>query len=63
VEAPKGLDPRVSVKVERAVNEAFVSGYRVVMLVTTGVTLTSAISAALLLEGKKPEKGPRKREP
>ncbi len=50
-------------KVERAVNEAFVSGYRVVMLVTTGVTLTSAISAALLLEDKKPEKGPRKREP
>ena len=38
---------------ERAIDEAFVSGYRVVMLVATVVALTSALGAALLIEGKK----------
>jgi hypothetical protein len=51
------------VKVDRAVDEAFVSGYRVIMLVATAIALTSTISAALLLEGKKPDQGPRKRGP
>jgi EmrB/QacA subfamily drug resistance transporter len=62
-DVPEGLDPTVGVKVERAVDEAFVSGYRVIMLVATAIALTSTISAALLLEGKKPDQGPRKRGP
>jgi len=39
--------------VERAIDEAFVSGYRTVMLVATATAVASAISAALLIEGKK----------
>jgi MFS family permease len=39
--------------VERAIDEAFVSGYRAVMLVAAGMALASALSAALLIEGKK----------
>jgi hypothetical protein len=34
-------------------DEAFVSGYRVVMLVATAASLASALGAALLIEGKK----------
>ncbi len=35
------------------IDEAFVSGYRVVMVVAAATALASAISAALLIEGKK----------
>jgi hypothetical protein len=52
-EAPAGLDAGSRTAVERAIDEAFVSGYRVVMLVATVVALTSALGAALLIEGKK----------
>jgi EmrB/QacA subfamily drug resistance transporter len=52
--APEGLDAAQSANVDRAIDEAFVSGYRVVMLVAVAMALASAFSAALLLEGKKP---------
>jgi EmrB/QacA subfamily drug resistance transporter len=52
---PESLGPAQSANVERAIDEAFVSGYRVVMLVAVAMALASALSAALLLEGKKPE--------
>ncbi len=54
-EAPEGLDASLAAKVERTVDEAFVSGYRVVMLVATAMALASAISAAVLIKGKKPK--------
>jgi MFS family permease len=59
-EAPEGLDPSISTTVERAIDEAFVSGYRAVMLVAAAMALASAISAAVLIEGKKPKAGTEK---
>lgn len=53
VEVPEGLEAELATTVERAVDEAFVSGYRVVMLVTATLALASALSAALLIESKK----------
>ena len=53
-QAPEGLGAAQSANVDRAIDEAFVSGYRVIMLVAVAVALASAFSAALLLEGKKP---------
>jgi len=61
-ETPEGLGARSSTIVERAIDEAFISGYRTVMLVAAGTSLASAISAALLIEGRKPET-PRDRFP
>jgi MFS family permease len=55
-QAPKGLGAAQSANVERAIEESFVSGYRLVMLVAAGTALVSALSAALLIEGKKPER-------
>jgi EmrB/QacA subfamily drug resistance transporter len=54
-QAPEGLGAAQSANVDRAIDEAFVSGYRVVMLVAVAMALASAVSAALLLEGKKPK--------
>lgn len=54
-QAPEGLDATQSASVERAIDEAFVSGYRVVMLVAVATALASAVSAALLLRGKRPD--------
>lgn len=54
-QAPEGLDATQSASVERAIDEAFVSGYRVVMLVAVATALASSVSAALLLRGKRPD--------
>ncbi|HEX2180883.1 MAG TPA: MFS transporter [Rubrobacteraceae bacterium] len=51
--APVGLGAAQSASVERAIDESFITGYRVVMLVAAGTALASALSAALLIEGKK----------
>nr|MDQ5814631.1 MFS transporter [Actinomycetota bacterium] len=58
-EAPEGLDAALGATVEQAIDEAFVSGYRVVMFVAAAAALASAISAAVLIEGKKPKVGAR----
>ncbi|HSL01590.1 MAG TPA: MFS transporter [Rubrobacteraceae bacterium] len=52
-QVPEGMDPGLGATVERAIDEAFVTGYRLVMLVAAATALASAISAALLIEGKK----------
>jgi len=54
-QAPEGLGAETGVAVERALDEAFLTGYRAVMLVAAAVAAASAISAALLIEVKKPE--------
>ena len=53
-QAPEDLDAAQSANVERAIDEAFVTGYRALMLGAAATALASALSAALLLEGKKP---------
>ena len=54
-EAPEDLDASLEEAVERALDEAFVSGYRAVMLVAAAMAVASAIGAARLIEGKKPD--------
>lgn len=54
-EAPENLDAEPQALVEQAIDEAFVSGYRVVMLVATAAALASALGAALLIEDKRPD--------
>jgi EmrB/QacA subfamily drug resistance transporter len=56
-EAPEGIGAGLEAAVERSVDEAFVSGYRTVMLVAAAMALASAVSAALLIQGGKPKKG------
>jgi EmrB/QacA subfamily drug resistance transporter len=60
-EVPEGL--AAAPAVDRAIDEAFVAGYRAVMLVVAGTALASALGAGLLISGKKPEEGPGEHAP
>ncbi|HEY3041914.1 MAG TPA: MFS transporter [Pyrinomonadaceae bacterium] len=53
VEIPKEVDPAVGRTLKQAVDESFVSGFRRVMAVAMILALLSAVSAWLLVEGKK----------
>jgi hypothetical protein len=43
------------VAIDRAVDEAFISAFRVAMFVSAGMVLTSAIAAAIWLQGNRGE--------
>jgi hypothetical protein len=51
--APKGVEPGTAVQIERAVEESFVAGFRIVMLVSAGLALASSLVAALLVADKR----------
>src|SRR3712207_4666268 len=50
-EVPEGLGGDTAA-VERAVDDAFVAGFRIAMFVAAGLALASAVAAAILIEGK-----------
>ncbi|MCU0495414.1 MAG: MFS transporter [Chloroflexaceae bacterium] len=52
IELPAGLTDADRAAVETLIAQAFLSGYRLVMLVAAGLALAGALSAALLVEGK-----------
>ena len=58
-EVPAGVSGETRAALERAVDEAFVDGFRVAMLLGAGLAVASAGSAWLLIEGK----GPTREEP
>jgi len=47
--APEGVDAGTAARIERAIDESFVAGFRAVMLVSAGLALASALVAALLV--------------
>jgi EmrB/QacA subfamily drug resistance transporter len=53
VELPKNIDPAVARLLKQAVDESFVAGFRRVVAVAAGLALLSALSAWLLIDGKK----------
>jgi MFS family permease len=59
-EIPKNVDPALGQTLRQVVKEAFVYGFRRVMLVAMILALLSALSAWFLIEGKQAEGGKRK---
>jgi len=51
-EPPEGVSPGTAARVETAVDESFVAGFRVAMLAAAGLALASAVASALIIEGK-----------
>jgi EmrB/QacA subfamily drug resistance transporter len=54
-EVPQQLDPATRAALIGAIDESFVAGYRVVMLIASGLALASAVSAGLLIAGRTAE--------
>lgn len=52
-EAPEGVDAGTAARIERAIDESFVAGFRAVMLVSAALALASALAAALLVGGRR----------
>jgi hypothetical protein len=53
IAAPAGAASEVAAQVHRVVGEAFVAGFRTVMLIGAGLALASAISAWFLIDGRR----------
>ncbi|MCA1849963.1 MAG: MFS transporter, partial [Acidobacteria bacterium] len=51
-EVPEGLDGETAAAVQRAIDEAFVAGFRTAMYVAVALALVSAVAAGFLIEGK-----------
>lgn len=51
-EPPEGVSSDQATRIEEAVDSAFVTGFRVVMFVSAGLAVASALAAAILIEGK-----------
>jgi len=49
---PAGVSNLLHAALERAIDESFVAGFRVVMLIGAALAAASALSALLLIEGK-----------
>jgi len=53
ISLPESLKPETGRAVKRVVEESFVSGFRVVMLIAAALALASAFAALLLIEGRR----------
>jgi MFS family permease len=58
---PEGVSAGTKARIERAIDESFVAGFRVVMLVSAALALVSALAAALLVEDRKVRSASRER--
>jgi hypothetical protein len=52
-EAPEEVSARTEARIERAIDESFVAGFRAVMVVCAALALASALAAALLVEDRR----------
>lgn len=50
---PEDVDVWTAARIERAIDESFVAGFRAVMAVCCGLALASALSASLLVDGRR----------
>ena len=48
----KSVDGQTATAINKAVDESFVSGFRLAMYIAAGFALASALAAAIIIEGK-----------
>ncbi len=49
---PKSVDAKAQAEIKRALDESFLDGFRLVMLIAAGLALASAVAAGVMVEGK-----------
>jgi EmrB/QacA subfamily drug resistance transporter len=54
IQIPAGVSGPVRAALERAIAESFVGAFRLVVLIAAGLALLGALTAALMIEGKRP---------
>lgn len=52
IELPSGLDPATAGALRRAIDEAFIAGFRLAVLLSGGLALASGVAAAVTIEGR-----------
>jgi EmrB/QacA subfamily drug resistance transporter len=52
-QSPEGLGSETTARIERAIDEAFVFGFRRIMFVACGLALASALTALVFIEGRR----------
>jgi len=52
-QSPEGLGSETTARIERAIDEAFVFGFRRIMFVASGLALASALTALVFIEGRR----------
>jgi EmrB/QacA subfamily drug resistance transporter len=55
LQAPAGLDPSTAVAIKQLVGEAFVFGFRIVMLICAGLSVASAVVARFMISKGMPD--------
>jgi hypothetical protein len=58
LQLPAGLDPTANAAIKESVREAFVYGFRIVMLICSGLSLASAAVAWLMIPQDHDRPGP-----
>ncbi len=58
LQVPPGLDPKTSAALKESVNDAFVFGFRIVMLACAGLSLASSAAAWLMIGNGPDRSGP-----
>ncbi len=51
-EVPSGVSQATGVKIEHAIHESFLAGFRLAMFIAAGLAVASAVAAAAIMEGK-----------
>jgi EmrB/QacA subfamily drug resistance transporter len=51
-QAPPGVSKQTGAKIEHAIVESFLAGFRLAMFIAAGLAVASAVAAALIMEGK-----------
>jgi hypothetical protein len=59
LQPPAGLNPTTSAAVKESIGQAFVFGFRIVMLICAGLALASAVVACLVIPKNDDRPGPR----
>jgi len=51
IEIPQALDAQLKADIQRAIEDSFMAGFRLVMFLSSGLAALSSISATLLIDG------------